>query len=329
MSSANARPIRSGPGRRSHPGALGGGDVLGGGDRHQHLLQHRALHRGEREPALDLAVAVVGHREPARLGCLGFLLLEEVGLVLVGQVRVRRPRGGGGRGSAGSWRRARRPRRRGARSAWMSRSGSRSAGSSLTARRITCACSGRRSPAARASRTWSWVAEVVAERHASGARPTGSSWSGAPASSRSTVAPTSWPTWSSSACAATRDLQLDDLRLEPGQLHQRRRGLGSGHRPHRRVHHTVGNGAHLRGRRGHLVVGCGHRCHGSTQAGTTDSQRPETALSTGLQVTNRSRSPAPGRCRLSGVSTGLAASSTTGHTGKPGSDADPRPPYPA
>ena len=41
---------------------------------------------GQGEPAVDLAVAVVGHREPARLGGLGFFLLEEVGLVLVGEV---------------------------------------------------------------------------------------------------------------------------------------------------------------------------------------------------------------------------------------------------
>ena len=100
------------------------------------------------------------------------------------------------------------------------------------------------------------------------ARPprTGSSWSGAPASSRSTWHRRREPTWSSSACARDPGTELDDLRLEPGQLHQRRRRLVSGHRPHRRVHHTVGDAAHLRGRRGHLVVGCGHRCHGSTQA---------------------------------------------------------------
>ena len=87
-------------------------------------------------------------------------------------------------------------------------------------------------------------------------------------------------------------LQLHDLGFETGQLDQGRRCFGGAHGPHGCVDHTVRDRAHVRGRRSHLVVGCGHRGHGSTQALTTDSQRPRSRLSTGFQVTNRSRSAA-------------------------------------
>jgi hypothetical protein len=66
---------------------VGCGLVLGCRDRQQHLLQHRRLRRGEGEPAVHLAVAVVRHRQAAGLCRLGLLLLEEVGLVGVRQVR--------------------------------------------------------------------------------------------------------------------------------------------------------------------------------------------------------------------------------------------------
>ena len=104
------------------------------------------------------------------------------------------------------------------------------------------------------------------------------------------VAPTSVPTWTSSACAATRAFELDDLGLETGSARPASTLLRGAHGPHRCVDHTVRNRAHPRGRGGHLVVGCGHRGHGSTQALTTDTQRPRSRLSTGVQVTNRSRS---------------------------------------
>ena len=128
-------------------------------------------------------------------------------------------------------------------------------------------------------------------------------------------------------CAATR--------CGTSRRSLRRRRLGGGHGPHRRVHHGVRGSAHVRGRCGHLVVGCGHRCHGSSQAGTTDSEGPEKALSTGFKVTNRSRSPTSDRCRPSGVSrlgAGAPHTSTTGWCRRPESraaTAATSAPYPA
>ncbi len=86
MSSMNALPIRSGPGRLLHPRPFGRGEVLGGGEGEEHLLQLRGLECRQRESAVDLPVAVVGHREPGRLGGFGFFLLEEISLVGVDQV---------------------------------------------------------------------------------------------------------------------------------------------------------------------------------------------------------------------------------------------------
>src|SRR6478752_4774581 len=81
MSSMNALPIRSGPGRRSTPGPSVAARCLGGGEREEHLLQLRCLQCRQREPAVDLAVAVVGHRQAGSLCGCGFFLLEPVGLV--------------------------------------------------------------------------------------------------------------------------------------------------------------------------------------------------------------------------------------------------------
>ena len=272
-------------------GSFGGSHVLGGGEREEHLLQHRALQRREGELAVDLAVAVVGHREPAVLGGLRLFLREEVGLVLVGQVgattsRSRRPRI---RRALASWccgfadqvllgldRPGRGPGRRAA---------------SFTARRITSRLLEHAGHHARARAGRGRGCRGRSRGARPGAQPAGSAWSVCASQFAVDVAPTSWPTWTSSACIGDPGLELDHLRLQPGQLHQRRRGLVSGHRPHRHVDHSVGDRAHPRGRRGHLVVGCGHRCHGSTQARTTDSQSPRSALIHRVStVTNRSRS---------------------------------------
>ena len=79
-----AHPLRTRATR--DPGSLGGGLMLGGGEPVQDLGEHLGLGGGQGEPAVGLAVAVVGHREPARLRGLGFLALEDFGFVGVRDV---------------------------------------------------------------------------------------------------------------------------------------------------------------------------------------------------------------------------------------------------
>ena len=66
--------------------SFGRGLVLGCGEPEQDLGQHRGLRGREGEPAVGLAVAVVGHREPADLGRVALLLLQELRLVRVSGV---------------------------------------------------------------------------------------------------------------------------------------------------------------------------------------------------------------------------------------------------
>ena len=195
-------------------------------------------------------------------------------------------------------------------SARMIRSGSRSSGRARTARMITRPARaaghrrrgrpgpGRRCPGRSRSRTTPEAAPRVCRVRCASQFAVD-------------VAPTSVPTWTSSACAATRASSSTIWDFKPGELDQGRRRFGGAHGPHGCVDHTVRNRAHVRGRRSHLVVGCGHRGHGSTQALTTDSQRPRSRLSTGVQVTNRSRSS----CRwkvVSRLGPGGPRTSTTG-----------------
>ena len=106
-----AHPLRTRP--PLHTRAVGGGLVLGGGDREEHLLQHRRLHRRQGEPAVDSPVPVVGHRQPGRLRRLGLFLLQQVGLVRVGEVGCDHLQQPAPEDPQGPWRRARRPRRPG------------------------------------------------------------------------------------------------------------------------------------------------------------------------------------------------------------------------
>jgi hypothetical protein len=59
-------------------------------------------------------------------------------------------------------------------------------------------------------------------------------------------------------------------------------GLGGVHRPDAGVAHCVQLGVDVGGRQRHSVSRGGDRCHGSTQALTTDSQRPRTLVLTGM-----------------------------------------------
>lgn len=62
------------------------GAVLGGGEREECLLEHRAGEAVEGEPAVELAVAVLPHRQASGCGGVALLLLQELRLVLVGLV---------------------------------------------------------------------------------------------------------------------------------------------------------------------------------------------------------------------------------------------------
>ena len=215
-------------------------------------------------------------------------------------------------------------------SARMTRSASRSSGRAFTAWMMTWACSTRRSPWARASRTWSWVPRSYPSRTT-------------PAAAGRVIL-----VWCASqfavevAPSVVADLQLvgvrrdpgpellDDLGLQPGQLDQRGGGLSGVHGPHRRVHQAVGDAAQLRGRRGHLVAGCGHRCHEPSQPAPT-TPRIRVATTGG----ERCRKPCCGRQvgRLVVVSRlrpgGLRTSTTGSAARRPGGRVDPSPAVPA
>ena len=91
MYSPNARPIRSGVGLPGAGVAVDRGAVLGCGDREQCLLEHGAVQGGEGEPAVDLPVPVLGHREAGGSGGVTFLFGE---LLLQLGVRDLRSEGG-------------------------------------------------------------------------------------------------------------------------------------------------------------------------------------------------------------------------------------------
>jgi hypothetical protein len=77
-------------------------------------------------------------------------------------------------------------------------------------------------------------------------------------------------------------LELDQPGLGALERDQRPGGLLGVHRPDRGVDDGVELGVDVRGRDTDPVAGCGDRCHGSTQALTTDSRRPRTLVSTGF-----------------------------------------------
>ena len=283
-----AHPL--GTGAAFHTGTVGGGQVLGGGDREEHLLQHRALQGRQREPSVDLPVPVVGHREPARLGGFGLLLLQEVRFVSVGQVGRDDLHQPPAEDRAANGRRAPALQPPDGCSAWIDQVGVEVVGECLDRtedhpRLLRPEVTVRPD----ASRTWSWVREVVAEVHDPGCggpglpgllgqpvrRRRGADVGGRPGARRHGSRPGPRARRPATASRAARPASTP-FRSGPSTTPTR--------------HHTVGDSAHLRGRRRHLVAGCGHRGHGSTQPLTTDSQRPRSPLSTGLQVTNRSRS---------------------------------------
>ena len=78
-----AEPLGGGP---SFPERSLGGAVFGGGVGVEGLLEHGAGQGVEGEPAVDLAAAVVPHRQPGRGGGVAFLALEQFGFVGVGGV---------------------------------------------------------------------------------------------------------------------------------------------------------------------------------------------------------------------------------------------------
>ena len=61
--------------------------MFGGGERQEGLLERGAGEGVEGEPAVDLAVSVLPHREPGGGGRVAFLAFEELGLVGVGGIR--------------------------------------------------------------------------------------------------------------------------------------------------------------------------------------------------------------------------------------------------
>ncbi len=67
---------------------VGRGLVFGGGEGQEGLLERGAGEGVEGEPAVDLAVSVLPHREPGGGGRVAFLAFEELGFVGVGGVGV-------------------------------------------------------------------------------------------------------------------------------------------------------------------------------------------------------------------------------------------------
>ena len=173
----------------------------------------------------------------------------------------------------GLWRRTRRLGRAGGLRPSRICSGSRSAGRSASARRITWACSTWRAPAASAVRMRSCCSSPSASRTARWARA-GWCWWSRRASSRSRT----WRCLRAGRSGRVRQepgLQLGELRLGGLDLADRVRGLRGVHGPHRHLGHRGQLIAHASDGPGDRVWLVGERCHGTHSS--TDHRHPRVA----------------------------------------------------
>ena len=260
--------------RRGQPLGAGGGEVLGCGEREQDLAECGAFEGGQGEPAVGLAVPVVVHRQvtrPVRGSFFGFEDRGFAGVGLVGgddleQVLAQHPqRLGVVVGGLGQ------------QVGFASTQVGVDVVGQLLDRVAGSPAPGRAAP-----------------RRGRGRRGSAGEPRGRGRASPCRARPGGWSSW----CAPASSQHW--TRRPPGRRAGRRRArppgpstprpappAGSARPGSRRSRqrpsttrdasdHGVGRSPHLRGRDRHPVTRCGLCCHGSTQALSTDSQRPRT-----------------------------------------------------